>query len=95
VARRWQSVAGDLEGATWEVPGKEEGVEAHRSGVSMVRRCKRCRVVALNGGGVAPVVIDECGEVLQLEGDQWGEEATVDGGKEQLRGRSQEGGGWR
>jgi hypothetical protein len=28
---RWQGVAGDLEGGTGEVPGKEEGAGAHRS----------------------------------------------------------------
>jgi hypothetical protein len=27
-------------------------------------------VAAFNSGGVAPVVVDECGEVLQLEGDK-------------------------
>jgi hypothetical protein len=71
-ARRWQGVAGNLEGATGEVPGKEEGAEAHRSGLPTVRRRKRRRVAAFNGGGVAPVVVDERGEALQLEGDQRG-----------------------
>jgi hypothetical protein len=55
-------------------------------------------VQTVSGGGVqlrrgSSGVIDECGEVLQLEGDQRGEEAAVDGGKEQLRGCSPEGGG--
>jgi hypothetical protein len=77
-ARRWQGVVGDLEGATGEVPVKEERAGAHRNGVPTVRRCKRRRAAAFNGGGVALVVIDECGEVLQLEGDQWGEAAVVD-----------------
>jgi hypothetical protein len=72
VAHRQQGVAGDLEAATGEVPGKEEGAEAHRSGVPTVRRRKRRWVVAFNGGGVAPVVVDEHGEDLQLEGDQQG-----------------------
>jgi hypothetical protein len=49
-------------------PGKEEGAGAHQKGGSMVRWPKRCWASAFNGGGVAPVVIDECGEVLQLEG---------------------------
>jgi hypothetical protein len=66
VAHRQQGVAGDLEAATGEVPGKEEGAEAHRSGVPTVRRRKRHWVVAFNGGGVAPVVVDERGEDLQL-----------------------------
>jgi hypothetical protein len=69
VARRRQGVVRDLEGATGKVPGKEEGAEAHQSGVLTVRRCKRCRATAFNGGGVAPVVVDERGGVLQLEGD--------------------------
>jgi hypothetical protein len=68
-ASRWQGVAIDLEGGTGEVPGKEERTGAHRNGVPTVRRCKRCRAAAFNGGGVAPVVVDERGEVMQLEGD--------------------------
>jgi hypothetical protein len=51
------------------VPGKEERAGAHRNGVSTVRRHKRRRAAAFNGGGVAPVVVDERGEVLSLEGD--------------------------
>jgi hypothetical protein len=34
--------------------------------------------MASGGGRVAPVVVDEHGEVLQLEGDQQGEEAAID-----------------
>jgi hypothetical protein len=49
--------------------GKEERAGAHRNGVPTVRRCKRRRAAAFNGGGVAPVVINERGEVLQLERD--------------------------
>jgi hypothetical protein len=51
------------------VPRKEERAGAHRNGMPTVRRRKRRRAVAFNGGGVALVVIDERGEVLQLEGD--------------------------
>jgi hypothetical protein len=69
VARRRQGDVGDLEGTTGEVSGKEEGAEAHRSGVPTVRRRKRHRAAVFNGGGVAPVVVDERGGVLQLEGD--------------------------
>jgi hypothetical protein len=36
----------------------------------MARRRKRRWAAAFNDGGVAPVVTDECGEVLQLEGDK-------------------------
>jgi hypothetical protein len=52
------------------VPGKEERAAAHQNGGLTVRRRKRRRAMAFNGGGVAPVVIDECGGPLQLEGDQ-------------------------
>jgi hypothetical protein len=78
VARRRHGVARDLEGATGEAPGKEERAGAHRNGVPTVRRSKRRRAAAFKGGGVALVVLDERGEVLQLEGDQWSEEAMVD-----------------
>jgi hypothetical protein len=60
------------------VLGKEERAGAHQNGVPTVRRCKRRREGAINGGGVAPVVVDQRGEVLQLKGDQQGEEAAVD-----------------
>jgi hypothetical protein len=68
-ASRRQGVAGDLEGSTGEVPGKEERAGAHRNGVPTVRRHKRRRAAAFNSCGVAQVVVDERGEVLQLEGD--------------------------
>jgi hypothetical protein len=68
-ARRQQGIARDLEGGTGEVPGKDERAGAHQNGVPTVRRRKRHRVAAFNGGGVAPVVVDEHGEVLHLEGD--------------------------
>jgi hypothetical protein len=51
------------------VPGKEEKAGVHRNGVPTVRRRKRLWAMASNCGGVAPVVVDERGEVLQLEGD--------------------------
>jgi hypothetical protein len=50
VARRWQGVAGDLEGVTGKVPGKEE----------------RAGKAAFTGGEGAPVVVVGCDEVLQL-----------------------------
>jgi hypothetical protein len=68
-ASRWQGVAGDLEGGTGEVLGKEERAGAHRNGVPTARRRKRRRAAAFNGGWVALVVVDKRGEVLQLEGD--------------------------
>jgi hypothetical protein len=51
------------------VLGKEERSGAHRNSVPMVRQHKRRRAAAFNDGRVAPVVIDERGEVMQLEGD--------------------------
>jgi hypothetical protein len=74
----WQGVARDLEGAIGEVPGKEERAGAHQNGAPTVRRRKWCRAAVFNGGGVTSVVVDEHGEVLQLDGDQQGEEAAVD-----------------
>jgi hypothetical protein len=65
LARRWQGVARDLEGATRKVPGKEEKAGAHRNGGSTVRRRKRRRAAVFNGGGVAPVVVDVRVGVLQ------------------------------
>jgi hypothetical protein len=65
VARWRQGVAGDLEGATGKVPGKEERAEAHQNGGLTVRRRKRRRATVFNGGGVAPVVVDVRGGVLQ------------------------------
>jgi hypothetical protein len=71
VVASWrQGVAGDLEGSTGEVPSKEERAGAHRNGVPTVRRRKRRRAAAFNSGGVASVVVDERGVVLQLEGDR-------------------------
>jgi hypothetical protein len=70
VASRWQGVAGDLEEAKGEVPGKEERARAHQNSGPTVRWRKWRRAAVFNGGGVAPVVIDECGGVPQLEGDQ-------------------------
>jgi hypothetical protein len=64
--------------ATGVLSCKEERAGAHWNRVPMVRRCKRRRAAAINGGGVALVVVDQCGEVLQLEGDQQGEEVAVD-----------------
>jgi hypothetical protein len=69
VARQRQGVAGDLEGATRRVPGKESGDGAHRGGRATVGRREVAGAAAFNGGRVAPMVIDEGGWVLQLEGD--------------------------
>jgi hypothetical protein len=68
VARR-QDLAGDLEGATGEVSSKEERAGAHQNGVPTLRRRKWCQAAAFNGGGIAPVVVDEGRWILQLEGD--------------------------
>jgi hypothetical protein len=66
VARRRQGVAGDLEGVTGKVPGKEERAGAHRNGGLTVRRCQRRRAAAFVGGEGAPVVAGGGDEVLQL-----------------------------
>jgi hypothetical protein len=46
------------------VSGEEEGAGAHQSSGPMVRQLKRHRAAVFNGGGVAPVVVNECGGVL-------------------------------
>jgi hypothetical protein len=47
VARQWQGVAEDLEGAMVKVPGKEKRVGAHQNGGSTVRRHIRRRAAGL------------------------------------------------
>jgi hypothetical protein len=64
VAQQRQGVAGDLEGVTGKVPGKEERAGAYRNGGPTVRRHKWRRAVVFVGG-VAPVVVDVRGGVLQ------------------------------
>jgi hypothetical protein len=58
VAQRRQGVAGDLEGVTGKVSGKEERTGAHRNGGSTMRRCKRHQAATFVGGEGAPVVAD-------------------------------------
>jgi hypothetical protein len=70
MANRWHGDAGDLAGPTGRTSGKEEGAGAHQKGGSTMRQREWRQAAAFNGGGVAPVVADECGEVLQLEGDK-------------------------
>jgi hypothetical protein len=59
-ARRWQGVAGDLEGVTGKVPGKEERAGVHRNGGSTVRRRKQRRAAVFVGGEGAPVGVGSC-----------------------------------
>jgi hypothetical protein len=75
------------------VPGKEERAGAHRNGVPTVKRCKRCRAAAFNDDGVAPVVVDEGGWVMQLEGDPGVRRRQSIEGWSSSEGRSPEGGG--
>jgi hypothetical protein len=76
------------------VPGKKEREGAHWNGVPTVRRRKRCRAAAFNSGRVAPVVVDERGEVLQLEGDP-GVRRRRSIGEWAAQRAPPEGGGWR
>jgi hypothetical protein len=73
------------------VPGKEERAGAHRNDVPTVRRCKRRRATVFNGGGVAPVVVDEGGWVLQFEGDPGVRRRRSIEGRNNSEGRSPEG----
>jgi hypothetical protein len=64
VARRQQGVAGDLEGVTGKVLGKEERTGAHQNDGSTVRRCKRHRAAAFVSREGASVVTGGGDEVL-------------------------------
>jgi hypothetical protein len=61
-----EGVAGDLEGATGKMPGKEERAGAHRNGGSTARREESSETAAFAGWEGAPVVMVECDEVLRL-----------------------------
>jgi hypothetical protein len=70
--KRRQGVAGDLDGVTGKVPGKEERAVAHWNGGSTVMREESFGTAAFAGGEGAPVVVVECDEVLQLgRGKGW------------------------
>jgi hypothetical protein len=56
--------------------GAKQGGESR--GASERRADSEAVQTASSGGRVAPLVVNERGEVLQLEGDQWGEEAAID-----------------
>jgi hypothetical protein len=72
VSRRRQGVAGDLEGVTGKVSGKEERAGAHWNGGSTAMREESSGTAAFAGGEGAPVVVVECDEVLQLgRGKGW------------------------
>jgi hypothetical protein len=65
VARRWQGVAGDLEGVTGKVAGKEERAGAHQNGGSTVRREESSGTAAFADGEGALVGGDSGCGVLQ------------------------------
>jgi hypothetical protein len=64
-AGRRQGAAGEHRWVPGEAPGKKSGDEAHRGGRATVGRRKTVGAAVFNGGGVAPVVVDVRGEVLQ------------------------------
>jgi hypothetical protein len=66
VARWRQGVAGDLEGVTGKVSGKEEKAGAHRNVGSTVRREESFGTAVFTDEEGASVVVVECDEVLQL-----------------------------
>jgi hypothetical protein len=74
---------------------KEERAATHRNGMPTVTRCKRRRVAAFKGGGLASVVIDEGGWVLQHEGDMGVRRRRSIEGWSSSEGHSPEGGGRR
>jgi hypothetical protein len=91
VAGRRQGVAGEHRWGPGEAPGKKSGDGAHRGGRATVRRRKMAGAAAFNGGGVALVVVDEGGWVLQLERDPGVRRRWSIEGKSSSEGRSPEG----
>jgi hypothetical protein len=75
------------------VPGKKSGDGAHRDGRVTVGRREAAGAMVFNGGGVAPVVVDVRGGVLQLKRDPGVRRQRSIEGKNNSEGRSPEGGG--
>jgi hypothetical protein len=69
VASRQHGVAGELVVTTGRVPGNESGGGAHRGRQSTARQRGQLGT-AMFRWRVAPTIVDECGEVLQLERDK-------------------------
>jgi hypothetical protein len=65
VAHQRQGAAGEHRWVPGEASGKKSGDGAHRGGRATVGRRKATGAVVFNGGGVAPVVVDVQGGVLQ------------------------------
>jgi hypothetical protein len=95
VARRWQGVTNEHRWGPAEAPGKKSGDGAHQDGRATVGRREAVGAAVFNGGGVAPVVIDMRGGVLQLEGDPGVRRRRSIEGKSSSEGRSPKGGGRR
>jgi hypothetical protein len=91
VAQWRQGVAGEHRWGPGEAPGKKSGDGAHRGGRATVGRREVAGAVAFNDGRVAPVVVDEGGWVLQLEGDLGVRRRWSIEGKSSSEGRSPEG----
>jgi hypothetical protein len=91
VARRWQGVLGEHRWGPGEAPDKKSGDRAHRGGRATVGRREMAGAAAFNGGGVAPVIVDQGGWVLQLEGDPGVRRRQSIEGKCSSEGRSPEG----
>jgi hypothetical protein len=95
VAHQRQGVAGEQRWGPGVAPGKKSEDGAHRGGRMTVGRREVAGAVAFNSGGVAPVVVDEGGGVLQLEGEPGVRRRRSIEGKSSSEGRSPEGGGHR
>jgi hypothetical protein len=90
--------------------GPQGRCQARRRGRGAPKRCadgeaaQRHQAAAFNGGGVAPVVIDKCGGVLQLQGDpgvrrqrpieEWSSSEGADGGDARTESGAEEGLRW-
>jgi hypothetical protein len=98
VTHRRHGVTGEHRWGPREASGKKSGDGAHRGGRATVGRRKAAGAAVFNGSGVAPVVVDVRGRLLQLDGDpgvrrRWsieGKSARGGGGSSEgvTRGRS-------
>jgi hypothetical protein len=73
-AQRWLAGGKVYPGSTRGVPGWRQAGHDRRGRTEAAARRRGGEAAqdsVFNGGGVAPVALDECGGVLQLEEDQW------------------------
>jgi hypothetical protein len=95
VACLWQGVAGEHRWGPGVAPGEKSEDGAHRGGRATMGRREVAGAAVFNDGGVAPVVVNEGGGVLQLEGDPGVRRRRSIEGRSSSEGAHWRGGGWR